>query len=178
MHRSDGPAEGRPASRTCGGGCRPGRRAFLRQAAVAIAGTMAAIGISEGADAMTVGFGDPGRAEGDELTYPLPAADGATIDRTNQVIIVRYQGNVYAFNLSCPHQNAAVRWKPADGRFECTRHDSKYRLDGVYLEGRATRNMDRFAIRRAGDSVVVDVSKMYSSDLQAGEWKAAEIKLG
>ena len=54
----------------------------------------------------------PARQTGaDERTYPLPAADGVTIDRDTQVIVVRFQQHVYAFNLACPHENTALRWK-------------------------------------------------------------------
>lgn len=105
--------------------------------------------------------------------YPLPAADGVTIDKTTQVIIVRFQGKVIAFNLACPHENTALRWKQAVGRFECSKHDSKYSPDGTFRGGRATRNMDRLAIARDGETVVVDLSRLVKSDSQPAEWAAA-----
>ena len=90
-----------------------------------------------------------------------------TIDRDTQVILVRFQQKVYAFNLACPHENTALRWKPRDGCFQCPRHESQYRPDGTFITGRATRNMDRFAVKRAGDSVVVDLNRLLRSDQQA-----------
>jgi len=116
-------------------------------------------------------------ASGAELTFPIPAADGATVDRDNGVIIVRYQGKVFAFDLSCPHENAAVRWRAAVNRFECSRHDSKYEPNGTHTSGRATRNMDRFPLRRNGDSIVVDVSKRIQSDTDKARWDAAVLSL-
>ena len=110
-----------------------------------------------------------------QKSYPLPAADGATIDKQTAVILVRLQGKVIAFNLACPHENTALRWKPAVGRFECTKHDSKYSPDGTYIGGRATRNMDRLRITRDGANVVVDLSNLVKSDAQPAEWKAALI---
>ena len=107
--------------------------------------------------------------------FPIPAGDGVTIDKKTGVILVRFQGKVIAFNLACPHENTALRWKPAVGRFECTKHDSKYSPDGTYIGGRATRNMDRLKIARDGDSVVVDLSDLIKSDAQPAEWKAAAI---
>ena len=142
-----------------------GRRDFLKQAAALLSGALA------------VAAGSPVAARGAELTYPIPAADGATVDRDNGVILVRHQGKVFAFNLSCPHENAAVRWKAAVGRFECSRHDSKYEPNGTYTSGRATRNMDRFAVRRAGDTVVVDVATLIQSDTQKAKWEAAAVLL-
>jgi len=110
-----------------------------------------------------------------QKSYPLPAADGATIDKQTGVILVRLQGKVIAFNLACPHENTALRWKPAVGRFECTKHDSKYSPDGTYIGGRATRNMDRLRIAREGANVVVDLSNLVKSDAQPAEWKAAVV---
>ena len=68
-----------------------------------------------------------------------------------------------------------LRRRPAEARFECSKHDSVYRLDGVYLGGRATRNMDRFPVKRQGNSVVVKVATMIQSDMNKAEWEAAVI---
>lgn len=112
------------------------------------------------------------------LSYALPQTDGADIDRDNEVILVRYQNEVYAFNLSCPHQHTALRWNEDAMRFQCPKHHSQYQPDGEFITGRATRNMDRFAIRRdAANNIVVDPDTMYQSDDDAAQWKAAVIKL-
>jgi Rieske Fe-S protein len=154
------------------------RREFLRQAALMVAGAIAgAAGAASTASALPVRFGEPLGSSGNELSYPVPGADGATVDRDNGVIVVRYQGKAYAFNLSCPHENAAVRWKAAVSRFECSRHDSRYQPDGVYTSGRATRNMDRFALKRNGSTLVVDVSRLIQSDTQKAQWEAAVVSL-
>jgi Rieske Fe-S protein len=116
-------------------------------------------------------------AGGDERTYPLPASDGVTIDRDAQVILVRHQNRVYAFALACPHENTALRWRQQDVRFQCPRHESKYQPDGTFISGRATRNMDRFAVRLAGDTVVVDLNRWFRSDRQPAEWNAAVVAL-
>ena len=58
---------------------------------------------------------------------------------------MRFQGVVYAFNLSCPHQNTALKWQPDDQRFQCPKHKSRYQPDGTFISGRATRGMDRLA---------------------------------
>ena len=163
----------------CGRCARRGdRRAFLRHAALLVTGTIAGVaGAAPSALALPVRFGEPLGSSGHDLTYPIPDADGATVDRDNGVIVVRYQGKVFAFNLSCPHENAAVRWKAAVSRFECSRHDSRYQPDGVYTSGRATRNLDRFAVRRDGNTLVVDVSRLIQSDTQKPQWEAAAIAL-
>ena len=154
------------------------RRDFLKQAALLVSGALVGIAGEPGtAAALPITWGAPIAASGAELTFPIPAADGATIDRDNGVIVVRYQGRVFAFNLSCPHENAAVRWKPAVNRFECSRHDSRYEPNGTYTSGRATRNMDRFPLKRNGDAIVVDVTKLIQSDANKAQWEAAALQL-
>ena len=127
------------------------------------------------AAALPMSLAEALRKLGDELTYPIPTADGATIDKDNEVILVRWQGELYAFALSCPHQNTALRWQEGDGRFQCPKHKSKYQPDGTFISGRATRNMDRFAIRKDGKNVVVNVGKVYASDKQRAEWTGARV---
>ena len=79
------------------------------------------------------------------------------------------------FALSCPHQNNALKWVEQAHRFQCTKHDSRYQPDGVHISGRATRNMDRYVIRRDGESVVVDLHTWVQSDKDPAAWAAASI---
>jgi nitrite reductase/ring-hydroxylating ferredoxin subunit len=118
-----------------------------------------------------------GTQTGAERRYPIPAADGVNVDRDAQLIVVRFENHVYVFALSCPHQNNAVKWVAKDHRFQCTKHDSQYQVDGVHTAGRATRNMDRYVIRRDGDSVVVDPHKWVQSDKDPAGWAAATVAL-
>ena len=113
---------------------------------------------------------------GNERRYPIPASDGASIDRASQVILVRYAGKVYAMSLVCPHENAAVRWLPKDGRFQCSKHSSRYTPDGAFTSGRATRHMDRFPLRRDGGEVVVTIDRVYQSDKDATGWNSARVE--
>ena len=111
------------------------------------------------------------------LSYVIPAKDEVQIDKDNDVILVRWQNNVYAFNLSCPHQNTALRWNDAAKEFQCPKHKSKYTPVGSFISGRATRGMDRFAIQRQGANVVIDVDKIYEEDENEAQWKAAFVKV-
>ena len=83
------------------------------------------------------------------------------------------------FSLACPHQNTALRWYEKDQKFECPKHHSRFELDGVYLKdsGRATRNMDRFAVRKDGNNVVVNLDKLYQEDEDEAAWKAAFVAI-
>ena len=161
----------------CTGGCGvPDRREFLSRATTAVAAIMAGLAASpREAAALPLSLGRALLVRGDEITYPLPTADGTTIDQDNEVILVRWKNAVYAFNLSCPHQNTALRWLQADGRFQCPKHKSKYQPDGTFMSGRATRNMDRFAVRKEAGKLVVNVAKLYESDKQRVLWDEAQV---
>jgi Rieske Fe-S protein len=153
----------------------PERREFLRTAtAFAFAAVSMSLPIrSISAKVLSSAVG--GRKT---LSYPLPAIDGANIDRDNEVILVRYKNEVFAFNLSCPHQNTALRWNETDMRFQCPKHHSQYQPDGEFITGRATRNMDRLGIRRdATNNIIVDPDSFYRSDENGAEWTAAVVKL-
>lgn len=144
---------------------------------LAVAGALVAVGAS-GTSALAASFDlVSGSRRGQGVRYPIPAADGAQIDKDNQVILVRWQNTAYAFNLSCPHQNTALRWDDADHRFQCPKHHSKYRPDGEFIEGRATRGMDRLAIQRQGNDLLVDVDKMFKEDEEKAAWAAACVVL-
>ena len=139
----------------------PSRRAFLQLTGFGLA-------------LLPITFAD-GLPQGAEHRYPFPASDGVTIDRKQQVIIVRFQGHVYAFNLSCPHENTALKWLPKDMRFQCPKHESKYQPNGTFMSGRATRNMDRLKVGRDGDALLVDLSQIVKSDTDPAGWAAATI---
>jgi len=154
------------------------RRDFLSKASCAVFAALVASGVSA-AKALTlpVDTVSPEAAQGDERSYPLPSADGVSIDQENQVILVRSEDRIYAFGLACPHENTALRWRPQDHRFQCPRHQAKYQPDGAFMSGHSTRNMDRFAVRLEGQKVVVDLSKLYRSDQQKAQWSSAVLAL-
>ena len=137
--------------------------------------TIAALGLPLDARALPV-FSLDGEGTDAERRYPVPATDGVNIDRSAQVILVRYNNSVYAMALACPHENAAVKWLAKDRRFQCTKHDSKYTPEGTYTSGHATRNLDRFPIRLDGTSVVVAIDRVFRSDQSPDGWNAARVQ--
>ena len=162
-----------PACHDCGLG---NRRDFLRAAVAAAAATFGATPVQ--AAALSVRFAHGLRVSGEEHAYPIPTADGATIDKENEIILVRFEQKVYAFNLSCPHQNTALRWNPDEAQFQCPKHHSRYRPDGIFVSGRATRSMDRLGVRRDGGDVVVNVDQFYRQDKNPTEWEGAVLTVG
>lgn len=154
------------------------RRAFIRELSLSIAGILASLGVgARAAAALPVRAIAPLEREGDAHVYPIPAEDGVEIDRKAEIIVVRWSGALYAFNLSCPHQRTALRWINKDSRFKCPKHNSRYQPDGTFIDGRATRGMDRFDITREGTNVVVNVAAMHKQDVDPSKWTAAVIRL-
>jgi nitrite reductase/ring-hydroxylating ferredoxin subunit len=156
----------------------PSRREFLRESGSVLAGIAVALGLTPGrAAALTLGATSALRSRGAEVTYPIPTQDGVMIDKEHQVILVRDRNAAYAFSLSCPHQRTPLKWLEDERRFRCPKHKSQYQPDGTFISGRATRGMDRYAIRRDGETVVVDLAKLLQQDKDLAGWDAAVAKL-
>ena len=151
-----------------------GRREFLRDAAFAAA-AIAAVGAK--AHALPVNLMHAIAVHDELVTYPMPAGDSVNIDKKKEVIIARDGNQVYAFMLACPHQNTALRWNASEHKFQCPKHHSQYKPDGTFIDGRATRAMDRFAVTQQGPNLVVNLDKVYEDDKDHAGWKAAAISL-
>lgn len=111
------------------------------------------------------------------VRYPVPSGDSVSIDKQNEVILCRKGAEVFAFALSCPHQNTALRALPRQAGFQCPRHKSKYAADGAFQSGKATRNMDRLPISLEGAQIVVDPATLIKSDADPARWAAALVRV-
>lgn len=151
------------------------RRDFLRVGLMAV-GALAALGATPDRLAALERAVATGRRVGSELRYPLPTADGATVDRANDVIIARFNGEAIAFVLECPHRGENVRWQANRNRFFCPKHESTFEPDGTRIQGKAERGLDRYAIRREGDELVVTTTEKFRSS-NAEAWAAAKVAL-
>lgn len=153
------------------------RREFVRDV---VARTLLAVGalsvFSGHAAALSVAF-TTGTGSRTDKSYRLPSADGVVVDKEESVIIARFDNRAYAFSLACPHQNTALRWEAGNHRFQCPKHKSRYRPDGAFIEGRATRGMDRFAVRREGENLLVNLDVLYREDENPREWATAFVPL-
>lgn len=152
------------------------RRAFMQHAAMAALSALGIVLVPSQASALAVSLVS-GRGSRAEKVYPIPATDGVAIDRDESVIICRYESRGYAFSLACPHQNTALRWDAKARRFQCPKHKSRYQPSGVFIDGRATRGLDRFAVRRAEGSIVVNLDALYREDQHAAAWTSAFVEL-
>jgi nitrite reductase/ring-hydroxylating ferredoxin subunit len=154
------------------------RRDFVRGATAAVATMLVALGVDpERAFGLPVDAGTAEREPDGSVRYPVPSADGVTIDKTNEIILVRQDSTIHAFALSCPHQRTMLRWLDREGRFQCPKHKSKYEPDGSFISGRATRGMDRYPLRLDGDAIVVLTSAAIQEDENASAWAAATVRI-
>ncbi len=151
------------------------RRQFLRDAGLAAVAILAALSAPSQLLAEPLRLIDSRAQSGSMRTYPIPSADGVSVDKANEVILVRWNSAVYAFALSCPHQNTALRWEAGEKQFQCPKHHSRYRPDGTFIDGRATRGMDRFAVTRSGNDVTIDLDTLLEQDTDEKRWAAAVV---
>ena len=153
-----------------------GRRDFLREGLLAVAALTAIAGGAAPLHALSLDH-LTGQRKDDTVSYPLPAADGATIDGAHKVILVRYMGEVSAFSIECPHKKTALEWQPENSRFYCPKHKSTFKPEGTLIQGKATRNMDRFAVKLDGANLVVDRAELIKSNDDAAAWAAAVVRV-
>ena len=164
----------------CGGCALVGRRDFLRDATLMATSALVALGAApERAAAAPIEFISALGGGREDKAYPIPAADGTQIDKAESAIVTRWQEKVYVFSLACPHQNTALRWYDKQPQFECPKHHSRFTPDGIYIKGsgRATRGLDRMAVRKDGNTVVANLDKLYQQDEAEAAWAAAFITI-
>lgn len=156
------------------------RRDFLRSAGLAAAAALITLGATPaGAAAAPIEFVGAIGGSGEEKAYAIPAKDGTQIDKANDAMITRWQGKVFVYGLACPHQNTALRWYDKDAQFECPKHHSRFTPDGIYIKdsGRATRGLDRYAVRKDGNTIVANLDKLYQEDEDEAAWKTAFVTI-
>jgi nitrite reductase/ring-hydroxylating ferredoxin subunit len=110
-------------------------------------------------------------------SYTIPAADGVYVDAATDVILARWQNQVYAFSIACPHRGATLEWRPAENRVFCPKHKARFRPDGAHDSGRQSRDLDRFDIRRAGEQVIVDLDGLRRADTDSAAWLSAVVRV-
>jgi cytochrome b6-f complex iron-sulfur subunit len=107
---------------------------------------------------------------------PVNFADGrfwlVNLDSTNPNDLM-YQAEdesepiqgVAAIYKVCTHLGCIYSWTPANNRFECPCHGSKYRLDGRRVESPAPRTLDRFRLEAlSADRATVLAESSISAD--------------
>src|SRR5215469_17035084 len=127
------------------------RRDFLNEI------TIGALGITAfGSVAVTYQYFSPNvlfepsttfRAGNPDL-YPVHSV---TFLQDQQVYIVRMPEGFYAVSAVCTHLGCITQWKPDADMIACPCHGSKFRPDGMKIEGPAPRPLPHFAITLTAD---------------------------
>jgi cytochrome b6-f complex iron-sulfur subunit len=138
-----------PTSAQAGNGIT--RRDFLNEI------TLGALGIAGlGSVAVTYQFFSPNvlfepsttfRAGNPDL-YPMHSV---TFLQEQQVYIVRMSEGFYAVSAVCTHLGCITQWKPEADMIACPCHGSKFKPDGIKIEGPAPRPLPHFAISLTAD---------------------------
>src|SRR5512141_1347702 len=68
--------------------------------------------------------------------YPIKSV---TFDPANLIYIVREDTGFYSLSAICTHLGCVTAWKPELDMIACPCHGSKFRKDGVKIEGPAPR---------------------------------------
>ncbi|MEJ2751912.1 MAG: Rieske 2Fe-2S domain-containing protein [Chloroflexota bacterium] len=79
---------------------------------------------------------------------------------------------VCAIYKVCTHLGCIYAWTPANDRYECPCHGSKYRLDGRRIESPAPRTLDRFLVEALADD---KSTVLASSELVNDFWNPLEL---
>jgi cytochrome b6-f complex iron-sulfur subunit len=151
------------------------RRAFLRDAGLAVVAALAVAGLPAAALAESVVETSPIGQVGRRRAYAIPRGDSIAVDATSDVIIARWQNRVYAFSLKCPHRGTRLEWRANEQRFFCPKHKARFTPEGAHDSGRASRDLDRHAIAREGGSISVDLDAVFRADTDRAAWGAAVI---
>jgi len=89
--------------------------------------------------------------------YPM---NSVTYIPEQQVYIVRSQQGLWALSAICTHLGCITQWKQDGGMIACPCHGSKFRKDGVKIEGPAPRPLPRLSLTLTADGeLLVDKSE-------------------
>jgi cytochrome b6-f complex iron-sulfur subunit len=80
--------------------------------------------------------------------YPT---NSVTFLQDQQVYIVRTEQGFYAVSAVCTHLGCITQWKPEADQIQCPCHGSKFKSDGIKVEGPAPRPLPHFAITLTAD---------------------------
>jgi len=155
------------------------RRVFLRNAAIAVVGALSLTAAASTAEALlsSITETEPLGGSGDMRSYAIPPADGIAVDAANDVILARWQNRAYAFSLRCPHRGTRLEWLANEQRVFCPKHKARFQPDGMHESGRRSRELDRYAVSRSGNMLVVNLTVLRRSDTEPDAWRAAVVEL-
>lgn len=102
-----------------------------------------------------------GVREGILSTDSLPRQEGLPIWFREAFAWLTYpEDGLLALDGRCVYDRIRVRWNSTNDRFECPACGSKFWVDGVFIEGPASRDLDRFHTSVTGETLIVDTTRI------------------
>ena len=80
---------------------------------------------------------------------------------------------IYALSTTCTHLGCTPNWLEDAKKFKCPCHGSGFYITGVNFEGPAPRPLERWAIKRADDGLIL-VDKRTKFQKELGQWENPE----
>jgi cytochrome b6-f complex iron-sulfur subunit len=111
---------------------------------------------------------------GTPVSVPTGRFHVSNIDPQNTV--GEPEGLVVLYGV-CTHLGCLPSWTPANQRFECPCHGSKFERGGQYIEGPAPRSLDRFAITVTFDDGTVETTNEVGDPIPLAGRRIANIEI-
>ncbi|ANS77639.1 putative iron sulfur protein [Serinicoccus hydrothermalis] len=155
---------------SCAGGACPGgttrRRLLTTGGAAAAAASLAACGPggtqepaasgSSGSDDATTGTGTAAAGETRVPLADVPVGGSTYLDAEQLIVAQPTEGEVVAYDATCPHQGCMVSGTGEDGALVCPCHGSTFASeDGSVLSGPATTGLTTVEARVEDSDVVI-----------------------
>jgi len=88
--------------------------------------------------------------------------------QSDRICVVRNASRLYVIYARCTHQGCTPDWVPADAKFKCPCHDSRFCMgsafdgNGMNCDGPAPRPLDRVHVEvDTNGDLIADMSKFY-----------------
>lgn len=76
-----------------------------------------------------------------------------------QILVLRHQGEIRAFNAICPHMGAEMAFDAAGGRLHCPWHGLSFDARTLNSDHHRYRRACEYRVRMEGDEIVVEGMK-------------------
>ena len=96
---------------------------------------------------------------GTKADYPKDGFISDKFIKSNQVVVAREDGKIYAMTAICTHRRATVSVKGAE--IVCAKHGSHFSGMGTPTKGPAKISLMHFAIKEEKGRLIVDKSKQF-----------------
>lgn len=110
---------------------------------------------------------------GDINSFELNKVDDKFKDVGAWIIRAKDERNrdiIFALSTTCTHLGCTPNWLESEKKFKCPCHGSGFRMSGVNFEGPAPRPLERYAIRKTDEGmIIVDKSRKFQKEL--GQWE-------